>query len=98
MDTISESLEAAAAEAALAFGQHDSITEDLLRTSEQGDLQQQQQHHVITTSGGQITITNSAMAAAKHSGMPSLKCKFCEMILQGQQNFNKHIRWFDDFF
>ena len=96
MDTISESLEAAAAEAALSFGQHDSIIEDLLRTSEQGDLQQQ--HHVITTSGGQITITNSAMAAAKHSGMPSLKCKFCEMILQGQQNFNKHIRWFDDFF
>ena len=117
VDTISESLEAAAAEAALAFGQHD-LTEDLLRTSEQGD----QQQHVITTSGGQITITNAATALGqasmndssslqcdiclsklkdrrayiihmkRHTGMLSLKCKFCEMILQGQQNFNKHIR------
>ena len=115
VDTISESLEAAAAEAALAFGQHD-LPEDLLRTTDSAD------QHVITTSSGQITITNAAAALGqapmndntslqcdicltklkdkrayiihmkKHAGMLSLKCKFCAMILQGQQNFNKHIR------
>ena len=28
----------------------------------------------------------------KHAGTQSLKCKFCGLILSGQQNFNKHIR------
>merc|ERR1712050_189472 len=28
----------------------------------------------------------------KHAGTQSLKCRFCGLILQGQQKFNKHIR------
>merc|ERR1711971_1155321 len=28
----------------------------------------------------------------KHAGIQSLKCKFCDLVLSGQQNFNKHIR------
>lgn len=110
--SLDESLEAAAAEAAITFGQTD-IPEDLLRT----EAQPQTQMFTIAGSGttaiaaiGQASVddANSLQCGIcltrfkdkraylihmrKHEGKNSLKCEFCGMILQGQQNFNKHIR------
>ena len=86
--SLDESLEAAAAEAAITFGQTD-IPEDLLQT----EAQPQTQMFTISGSGTTaIAAIGSASSVKKHDGKNSLKCEFCGMILQGQQNFNKHIR------
>lgn len=100
VDTLPENLEAAAAEAAFALNQQD-LPEELLRTTEASEV------FTASTASGidqgsmlqcDICLTKLKDKRAyivhmkKHAGTLSLKCEFCGMILQGQQNFNKHIR------
>ena len=106
VDTIPDSLEAAAAEAAFALNQQD-IPEELMEPS-----------MIMPTTAaslalGQVTAQDQVGAGLlqcdicltklkdkrayivhmkKHAGIQSLKCKFCDLVLSGQQNFNKHIR------
>ena len=102
VDTLPENLEAAAAEAAFALNQQD-LPEELLRTTDASEVFNTASS---TVSGGidqgslqcDICLTKLKDKRAyivhmkKHAGTLSLKCEFCGMILQGQQNFNKHIR------
>ena len=98
VDTLPENLEAAAAEAAFALNQQD-LPEELLRTTDASEVL-----NVASTSMEQGSLQCDICLAKlkdkrayivhmkKHAGTLSLKCEFCGMILQGQQNFNKHIR------
>merc|ERR1712029_883140 len=75
-------LEAAAAEAAFALNRQD-LSEELLRTTES--------NAVTSVFNMNLVEPNPTTTPAKKSSL-SLKCKFCGLILQGQQTFNKHIR------
>ena len=82
VDTLPENLEAAAAEAAFALNRQD-LSEELLRTTES--------NAVASVFNMNLVEPNPTTTPAKKSSL-SLKCKFCGLILQGQQTFNKHIR------
>merc|ERR1712113_1027541 len=70
------------------MGGQTDIPEDLLRT----EAQPQTQMFTIAGSGTTTIAAIGQASIRKNEGKNSLKCEFCGMILQGQQNFNKHIR------
>lgn len=91
VDTIPEALEAAAAEAAFAFGQHSDLHEDLLATSDEVA--------VGGGGGGAVASTSSTLQCdicmeslkdkrayiihmKHHAGMLSLRCRFCSEVFQ----------------
>ena len=106
VDTLPENLEAAAAEAAFALNRQD-LPEELLRTTENAPVfnMNVEPNPATTVASSPMELLQCAICKTnlqdrrayivhmkKHEGTLSLKCKFCGLILQGQQTFNKHIR------